>query len=377
MPPAKQDRPLLFCSLIAAVFIILIGIDRISPAVLPKDSYFYHPWEYMMGSFRYNIPRTNEKMELTGYGDLANMLGVPGYQVLRKFVWTNDRYGKRNSSVTQHETPAVVVVGDSFMVSAANSDEESFVTQLQTHTDASVYGYVPADMSVFLHDLRFQEDPPEVVLWGRVERNTLGSNGEIETILKDTSCFTEISEWNRMEKTSKDTVKALIGGFTEYAQLSILRRTMQQSLRHMLYAWTGQHTKNVLLVPGETMLFHDRGAAVLSSPGKERGFSAVADAVAHVRNCLKARGTRLIFMSIPDKEHIYASRLGREVPTPDPLLVLEQELDNRKVQYVSLVKRFQEESTPGKDLLYWLDDTHWNARGIGVAVEEVIKKLEE
>jgi hypothetical protein len=375
MPRPSPDRPVVFCSLIAAVFVVLIGIDRVSPPLLPKDSYFYHPWEYMMGSFRYNIPRTNERMELTGYGDLANMLGVPAYRNLRNFVWTNDHFGKRNADSTQHDAPKIVVVGDSFMASAADSDESSFVTQLQMHTDASVYGYVPSDMSVFLRDPRFQEMPPKTVLWGRVERNTLGSNGEIETILNDTSCFMEVSTWDRWEKVSKDAVKSAIGGFVEYAQLSILRRTMQQSLRNMIYVWTGQHTKNVLLVPGETMLFHDRGAAVLASPGEHREFDIVANAIAHVRDCLEARGTRLIFMAIPDKEHIYAEWLGREAPTPDPLLVLEQELDERNLDFVSLVKRFQEEGAPGKDILYWSDDTHWNARGIEVGVEEVVKLL--
>jgi hypothetical protein len=80
-------------------------------------------------------------------------------------------------------------------------------------------------------------------------------------------------------------------------------------------------------------------------------------------------------MAIPDKEHIYAEWLGREAPTPDPLLVLEQELDERNLDFVSLVKRFQEEGAPGKDILYWSDDTHWNARGIEVGVEEVVKLL--
>ncbi|OGJ71765.1 hypothetical protein A3G69_01975 [Candidatus Peribacteria bacterium RIFCSPLOWO2_12_FULL_53_10] len=373
----KQDRPLLFCTLIAAVFLVLIGVDRSAPFLLPLDAFFFRPWEYMMGAFRYNIPRTERMLQISGYGDLANLLGVPTYRVPRLYTWTNDRYGKRNATVIQNEHPAIVVVWDSFMASAADPDEKTFVTQLQQHVEDSVYGYVPSDMSLFLRDQRFLKNPPKIVLWGRAERNTLGSNGEIETLLADTSCFSNTTRKDRFVKSSKDFVKAMIGDFVEYTQLSILRRTMQQSLKHMIYVWTGQHTIVVTIVPEDTMLFLDRGLAILSSPGSARGFDRVADAVAHVRDCLEARGTRLIFMPIPDKEHIYASRIGREPLSPDPLLVLDAALEERKIAHVSLVKRFQEESGSGKDLLYWLDDTHWNARGIGVAVEEVMKKLEE
>lgn len=376
MPDPKQSRPVLFCGLIAAVLLTLIGVDRISPVILPLNAYLYHPWEYMMGAFRYNIPRKDYAITIDGYGDLANMLGAPSYRVMRAFTWTNDRYGKRNAQGTQHDAPEIVVVGDSFMASAGDSDKNSFVTQLQNAVDVPVTGYVPSDMSLFLRDARFKENPPKIVLWGRVERNTIADNGEIQTLLKDTSCFSTMTQRERLAKISKDFVKQRIGNFVEYAQLSILRRTMEQSLRHLLFRWTGKHTKSVILISGEPMLFHDRGLAVLSSPGAERGLDAVADAVARVRDCLADRGTRLIFMAIPDKEHVYASRLGREVSTPDPLLVLEQELDERSLDYVSLVKPFLAESGPGKELLYWSDDTHWNARGMGVGVEEVIKALD-
>ncbi len=375
MQRQTPDRPLLFCILIAAVFLTMISIDRIAPAVLERDAYFYHPWEYMMGAFRYNIPRRSQTMEMEGYGDLANMLGVPDERVMRDFRWTNDRYGKRNALSTQHDDPAIVIVGDSFMASAADSDEASFVTQFQKKILGPVTGYAPSDMSVFLQDPRLKVHPPDIVLWGRVERNTLGSNGEIETLLKDTSCFSEVTRYERIEKSSKDFVKSIIGNFVEYAQLSLLRRTMQQSLKHGLFTLTGEHVRSVILIPGESMLFHDRGAALLSAPASARGYDHVVDAVAHVRDCLAERGTKLIFMPIPDKEHVYAARLEREMQSPDPLAVLDAMLAEKNIARVSLIDRFLAESTPGKDLLYWPDDTHWNARGVGVGVEEVVTVL--
>ena len=99
------------------------------------------------------------------------------------------------------------------------------------------------------------------------------------------------------------------------------------------------------------------------------------DAVAHVRDCLAKRGTQLIFMPIPDKEHVYAARLGREPQLPDPLGVLDAMLAEKNIARVSLIDRFLAESTLGKDLLYWPDDTHWNARGIALSIEEIKKLL--
>lgn len=370
----RSDRPLLFCGLVAAVFVVLIGIDRIGPLFLPKEAYFYRPWEYMMGAFRYNIARTDQTMEMEGFGDLANLIGVRKYRVWRMYRWTNDRYGKRNAPSTQHDNPAILIVGDSFMASGADSDEASFVTQFQKKIVGPVSGYAPSDMSVFLRDQRLRDVPPDVVVWGRVERNTTSDNGEIQALLKDTSCFSKVTRYERIEKQSKDFVKARIGNFVEYAQRSILRRTMQQTLKNFVFEMTGQHPHNVIPA-SDGMLFLDRGVALLSAAGSERGFDDVADAVAHVRDCLAARGTRLIFLPIPDKEHIYASMIGKQPPSPDPLSVLAGLLAQRDIDHVSLVDRFKEESAPGKDLLYWPDDTHWNARGIGVAVDVVVDAL--
>ena len=55
--------------------------------------------------------------------------------------------------------------------------------------------------------------------------------------------------------------------------------------------------------------------------------------------------------------------------------IIAQALAEKNIARVSLINRFLEESTPGKDLLYWPDDTHWNARGIGVAVNVVVQML--
>ncbi len=376
--PAKFSgtNPRLFCLIIGGVFCALLLVERLAPVVLSLDAFFFRPWEYMTGAYRYNAPRTSMTMTLEGYGDLSNILGTPQFRVPRQYVWTNDAYGFRNSFATQHEYPEILVVGDSFMTSAADNDDDTFVEQLRKRTGKRVSGYVPANMSEFLADPRFHVNVPPVVLWGRVERNLLGDDGEMQTLLKDSTCFRNSKESRDALSTLKEKVKSSVGPFKEYATLSIFRRTARQLLAQAVFAITGEYDSQVQIAEdGSGILFFAKGIRLLGRSSDDRDMKSVAQAVAHVRDCLAERGSTLLFLPIPDKEHVYAEKVKAESASANVFEDFSAHLRSQNVTFVDLWPVFAGYAQEEQELLYWPDDTHWNAKGISVAVEEVTKKL--
>jgi SGNH hydrolase-like domain, acetyltransferase AlgX len=76
----------------------------------------------------------------------------------------------------------------------------------------------------------------------------------------------------------------------------------------------------------------------------------------------------LILSPVPDKLTVYCSRVT-QYHYDGYLPRLSAALRARGVRTVELLPRFQS----AKDLLYFPTDTHWNERGVRIAVEEVVK----
>ncbi len=354
---------------------MVLLLERLAPLALPVSAFLFRPWEYITGSYRYNRAHTDQTLSLTGYGDLSNMLGVRSYRVYRPYVWTNDEYGFRNDPTTRHEHPDIVVVGDSFMAGAAGPDAETFAHVLQAQTERSVYAYVPSNLSSFLKDPRFRASPPALVIWGRVERNLSGDNGEIDMLAADVTCFQDTLSLRRHIEDAKTLVKRAIGGFVEYANLSLGRRIARPLLAEAIFDLTGRQHDDVVIGPHAShMLFFARTIHLLDVPASERLYDRTLAAVLHVSDCLARRGTRLVFLPIPDKEHVYAEILGESPPHPDPLEELLALTRDQGILGVSLSPLFQAHARSGS-LLYWPDDTHWNGDGVRLAVTQTLQVL--
>lgn len=372
--PTNHGAPKIFCFVLIALLATCVFVDRVAPFVLPRSAYYFRPWEHMTGGHRYGIPRTGESITMNGYGDLANMLGVSSFRSRREITFTMDEEGHRNAPGTQHTDPEVLVVGNSFITGAGNTDEETFTSQLQRGTDLKITAYAPVNMSVFLAE---NMESPKVVILGIVERNLLGFNGEIIKLNADTSCFREVSEREQRIEAVKDSVKTVIKNFVEYAQLSLLRRLSQQLYQEMRFALTGKHSPNVVIGKDGKTLFFSKAVRLRNHDAQDRKLGKVVDAIIHVRNCLSERGIEFIFIPIPDKANIYADAVHDDIGwvSPEPLEQLHDALRAEGVTVVPLLLAFRSAKEEGKQL-YWSDDTHWNQEGIGLAVEEVLKVLD-
>ena len=357
------SRPRRFILLIIFIWVLLIGVDRLGYTFLPLEAYYFRPWEYMLGSHRFGVRRTNETATMKSYGDLGNMLGDPSYLDKRTITFTLDQDGYRNPQELRHIFPDILVVGNSFMAGAGNTDVDTFSVQLQDQIDHNVSAAAPENISTVLADTTIN---PQLVIWGRAERNLTNRDPEIQKLLSDESCFQEKAINDRVIEKFKSAVKHSLKDSWEFIRLSPVRRFSQNLYRRVRFMITKTHHPGVV-VSGH-QLFLKKGLNIYEENPETKNFNQVANAIAHVRDCLSARQIDFLFIPIPDKPHTI---LGSKFD-PDPLDVLSEELRKLDVAHVHLWPAFRDSTSK----LYWSDDTHWNGEGISLVVGETVYMLE-
>ncbi|MEO8167897.1 MAG: hypothetical protein ABI623_06600, partial [bacterium] len=99
--------------------------------------------------------------------------------------------------------------------------------------------------------------------------------------------------------------------------------------------------------------------------------SGIADNLEMLNETMQARfNTTLVFMPVPNKYTIYHKFVNND-PYDDFLPRLCNEVERRGVRTVRLYERF----IGSKEILYFPTDSHWNAAGMNIALDETAKVL--
>jgi len=80
---------------------------------------------------------------------------------------------------------------------------------------------------------------------------------------------------------------------------------------------------------------------------------------------------KLIFVPVPNKFTIYSRVIRPNDKYDDFLPRLYREMQNRNISYVNLYDKYSSSDT----LLYYGTDSHWNKKGVDIAVNEILKEL--
>lgn len=104
-----------------------------------------------------------------------------------------------------------------------------------------------------------------------------------------------------------------------------------------------------------------------------------ADYIWDIQNYCQQRGKQFVYFLCPEKHQIYGehySRSVRKVKPDDESMVNRflAVLKNKNINYVYPLDELLEEKKKG-NLLYWKNDTHWNAEGAYVGYKALIEKL--
>ena len=85
----------------------------------------------------------------------------------------------------------------------------------------------------------------------------------------------------------------------------------------------------------------------------------------------------LLFVLVPDKERVYAEALPRSAQIgmrPSVLPDIESRMRKEGLSVVNLLPAF-DSAAANSEMLFWRDDTHWNAQGVRLAATVIAPEV--
>jgi alginate O-acetyltransferase complex protein AlgJ len=344
-------------------FLLMIGLELF---VLPIDFFTFRVWEaVLIREFRSILPgRFYPRMEITKLETGGDLTHHTPFATGREVKWMTDRHGFRKKD-SQRIKPQMVIIGDSNIAGCGLTQEEMLPEVLEHELKVSVYPYAPAGLNAFLKDLRFQKDPPRVVVVSVIERDIV--NLRFPKPPKKRGVFSSVYEWR--DKIRQMRWVQWLGVF--------LDRLSKMNMLHYVRARIGNRAiREVHYVPSKFGPMFFLQGEVANQAVSNEDFQRAIKTIEAYDQVLRKRGIRFIFLPIPNKENIYHQYL----PNPRRPIFLEQliqELRKRKIEVVDTQKAFDNEFRRNGTLLYFLDDSHWNGMAVRLAGDltfELIKK---
>lgn len=357
-------------SVMAAVFLLDAGMR-----FMPIDPFTFRAWEALErnrppgAAFEPNRGYYN----MRSYGDLAAMGNFPNLRQYRPERFTTDAFGFRNPPGLWKSQVDVILTGDSFAVGSGVRDDETLSAQLSALTGCGVY-----NAGIDQHRIT----PGEILtLAGRLH---LRSRYVIRLYTEDA----EIP----LSPTRRGMLVSAVVAHTPAHVLNAIGRLRGLLAVSPLQSLGGRARKvvaNGRILPnsyasnvvratlsnGETMLF--RAAQVRNFYGRR---ALTLDYWRLIRADLQKAHLDILVVVVPDKYRVYRPFLIDQAPAnPEAdnyLDRLDRALQAMGIPVLDLTPVLSAEAARylerGK-YLYWLDDIHWNARGIALAAQAIGK----
>ena len=329
----------------------------ISPVVLwvlfegfsPVDLFTYRPWEAIvfktrMGNGKCFYPEM--QISMTSVGDLCHH--TP-WEVKKYETWTTDALGYRNDSVIT--SPDIIIIGDSFITGSGLVQDSTLVNLIETLSDntATAYAIAPGifqDYTDFYNAGTFKK--PKLLVFSIVERHV--------PPVYDPSA---VKKQGMMKKVLNTLEKYHLNKFID----RLFKMNSIEWAKSRLLGYTG------IGVPGKegSRMFFLTGKALQHN---DEELYSTLEAVQTYKNYCDSLGIDFLFLPIPDKESVYYENVPFE-KQPDYLFQLDSLVKANNINTINVLKIFNEYRSGSRELLYHLDDTHWNALGVNLTAEAV------
>ena len=344
------------------------AIDMLGRLCLDKGDFAFRAWEIMAtaepdapGPFK--VSSTFDKLI---YGDLANLLNVRKFRRIRHQHFQTDAYGFRNPAAPDTTYYPIVTIGDSDMAGSSLSDHETFSARLAERLGVRIYNYAPRSLAAFLADPRFKARPPRLIIWEHVERTIFST------------VFRPYADWPDDSSLPSDMPLLPPSPPSEPRLSTYWSRAVFHELRWRL---TGLRPPDIGHIdPASGMLFYAPGIQMVSLTARQRGLSTVLKGIRNAHRYCRQQGITLLYLPLPDKENIYRFRLPAQRVNPQDqqpfLQILHAELVAQGIPAIDLYTPFRDLAAQG-ELLYFPDDTHWNAQGVAAAADIAARYIRE
>ena len=374
---------------IPALMCLVVALD-LGLRFMPLELVAFRTWE---PALRRELPAWGGfepgkvVVKTDAYGDLASMGNLPSFRQYRREEFRVDRFGFRNSHLSDAAMYKGVVVGDSYVVAHDEPWELTLPGQLSRLAGARFYNAgAPSTIS------------PEIVCALASELKI--SSGVVVYLLLE-----RIARWGppkMIERPAPDELPDQRTGHPQAA--SAVARVQFPEVSQWI--WPVQPTPGRIIsqklfkrVQNDVLLPNPYAKAVIRRKlqnGDEMLFipwdlDPLGDVNALSSNWqtylswfagkLAKRNLSMVVLLVPNKYTVYGPLVAGSsgAANGDRLLVgIEDGLRRAGMPVVNLTATFRQaaaDGLPRRDYLYWQDDTHWNARGIGIAADQLWEQI--
>lgn len=346
-----------------AVFIVPILFWVILEGLLPSYAFTYRPWEALDFQTVFHLDRTfhpNTVLRMKSVGQLCHHTE---YAVAHEEIWITDELGNRNNTFIKD--PDILIVGDSFAAGCAVTQDSVIANMLYAELDGKmkIYSIAPAEFSELDYYLK---------------SNTI-AKPKIVVYLKSERYVPRPMKYYRKPSGLKSAIKAKIKDNLLFSYLSIF---LDKSLRHYSKNWVRARLSNqkgdgIAGIKGSNMFFfneenyrHDVNMVQDFTTDLKR----TTDNVVSYKEYCDSLGIEFIFIPMPNKETVYFEFVPYKVQ-PGYILKLDSMLQVESVKTINPLKLYNDYRKSNDELLYHLDDTHWNSNAIRIVSEEIAKMI--
>jgi len=372
----SRPRRLALGRVVPGLLAAVCGLDAVLRVVLPVELVTFRAWEAATRYAPYEAPfEPNRRFQLSReYGDLANLGNVRSFREYRAgTAFTTDSRGFRNPSTHRESHFGAVLVGDSFGVGATVEDSETLAAQLGRLSGRHTYN--ASGLQLLL------QEPASIVRLAQQlgMRSGLVINESLQGRLAvPGQAAAEDGVRGRLVASIPRRVLDVLVRLRGLWRVSPLEIVVNRGVRaledgHIL---PNSHASAVVqrtLRNGEKMLFLPEDVEFA------RSIPPVSiDHWVRLASTLGEADLKLLVVLVPRKYTVYQPLLEDEDATRTEvggsLGPVERQFQDAGIAVLNLTETFRalaaKELDRGK-YLYWRDDTHWNARGIGVAASEI------
>ncbi|MBB3696803.1 hypothetical protein KMW28_22820 [Flammeovirga yaeyamensis] len=344
-----------FLKRIIYYFLIPFLVYCFIEGVLPATTYTFRYAEGLQFKSRLRIPHLtsnypNIDSKGTAEGDLCHHTSNA---IVKKEDWKTDKLGFRNNQFI--EQADIILIGDSYIQGVGLSQEETLGNQIITKSDStiSVYSMGPSSIVEFIRLMNLGLiKPPKVMIYSQVERHRF---------------------YPILMPTERTLVKDKIKWWCSQYSLNVFldKATRLYSLDWMRARIKEEKGRGVKAIEGSNMFFLN---------GKNQPYDKkVPDVVKKIKTYkmyFESIGVRFIFYPNCNKESVYYDYVPFD-HQPDFLLRLDTALQKEQVETINTLQIFNNYRATHSDLLYHLDDTHWNPTAVGLIADEIIRKYKK
>jgi len=338
----------------------------------------FRSWEALTRYPAVNAPfQPNAYFEKSrSFGDLPMMGNLPQYREFRSEQMSTDQFGyRKNGSPEGYSRPPIkiILMGDSFSVSPGVKDDSlTLASQIEKFTEIGTYNGAHAalpKMAYIQHIAKNLHLSNGTVIYQYLERNKLPS---VDDLFKR----------KKSDPTDDPTLtklSILYQGFIYVSPLQILAQRVFRTIQNDAFFPNPfpSEIKVEKLKNGAIMLFY-----TLDITNYQKAREVDIGGWKKLAEELKKNNFDLFFVLVPDKYTVYRPLLQNPPPEPESSALylnrLEKICSEEGLKVVNLTdplrKMAEEELGRGK-LIYFSDDTHWNAEGIEISARKIAERL--